>query len=252
VASLHSNRGAKRAREAREALGLGLDGPLPDLLDAVEAAGAHVVVLELGGVAGAHLLRPGCPLLFVNGAEPANRQRFTLAHELGHHRLGHATVVDEPSALIGHGHDPAEVEANAFAAEFLLPKQAMQEWARGHGAIGLTDVVRLAATYGVSAAMVRFRLLTTGVLSDRRRLEALEREIAENQHLVLAGYLGLTTLDDRLAEAARQMPYVPAQLRRSPFGQLLAGDLDAAGLAARIGQEPAVVRRTLANLGLEA
>ena len=116
--SLHSNRGAKRAREARDALGLPLDRAPEDLLEAVEArGGAHVVVLDLGdGVAGAHLARPGCPLLFVNGRQPPTRQRFTLAHEFGHHRLGHATVVDRPQAF-SDSHHPLEVEANAFAAE---------------------------------------------------------------------------------------------------------------------------------------
>jgi Zn-dependent peptidase ImmA (M78 family) len=251
VASLHSNRGAKRAREAREALGLGLEGPLPDLLDAAEAAGAHVVVLELSsGVAGAHLVRPGCPLLFVNGTQPTSRQRFTLAHELGHHRLGHATVVDEPSAFTAD--DPDEVEANAFAAELLVPKRALQAWAAERRAIGLDDVVRLAAAYGVSAPMVQIRLRSTGVVADRRRLAALEREIEAGHHLLLAAHLDLSAPEDRLARAARRMPYVSPALRPSPFGRLLAGELDAAGLAARIGQPAAAVRRTLANLGLEA
>ena len=68
MASIHSNRGAKRAREARTELGLGLDGPLGDLLEAVEGpGGAHVVVLDLGdGVAGAYLARADRPLIFVN------------------------------------------------------------------------------------------------------------------------------------------------------------------------------------------
>lgn len=46
--SEHSN-GAKRGRQAREALGFTREGPLPDLLDVFERRrGAHVVVLELG------------------------------------------------------------------------------------------------------------------------------------------------------------------------------------------------------------
>ena len=46
----------------------------------------------------------------------AVRQRFTVAHELGHAELRHAVPDDK-----------LEVEANAFAAELLLPRQALRE-----------------------------------------------------------------------------------------------------------------------------
>src|SRR3954468_17039010 len=108
------------ARRARLDMGFGLEGPLPDLLRAVEGpGGAQVVVLDLGeDVAGACLQRPGLVLLFVNGAQAAVRQRFTLAHEFGHRRLGHASVVDRPVDVFGAAQrDPAEVAANYFAAE---------------------------------------------------------------------------------------------------------------------------------------
>ena len=74
--------------------------------------------------------RPGLPLLLVNGRQALSRQRFTLAHEFGHHRMGHATVVDEQAAISGKlTHDRNEVCANAFAAEFLLPRDAVAAWA---------------------------------------------------------------------------------------------------------------------------
>ena len=255
VPTVHTNRGAKRAREARDALGLGQGGPLPDLLQAAEErGGAHVVVLDLGdGVAGAHVARPGCPLLFVNGRQPLPRQRFTLAHEFGHHRLQHATVVDRPSALTD-SHDPLEVEANAFAAEFLLPRRALERWDehREPGPITLEHVVRIAAVCGASAQMVRYRLATAGVLDDQRRIERLDSEIAEDHHLRLAVELGVRALADGLAAAQRQLPRIPAALRAGPLGALLAGELDAEGLAARIGRDPAAVQAMLANLGLDA
>lgn len=47
----------------------------------------------------------------VNAEEPVVRQRFSVAHELGHHFLG-----------TRHGDGPlAEQEANAFAGELLVP-----------------------------------------------------------------------------------------------------------------------------------
>ena len=78
------------------------------MLLAIEERGdANVVVLELpSGVAGAYVGRPDCPLLFVNGHQALARQRFTLAHEFGHHRMGHSSVVDEQRAISGQLHDP--------------------------------------------------------------------------------------------------------------------------------------------------
>ena len=158
------------ARAARVDLGFGLEGPLPDLLAAIEGpGGAHVVVLDLGDdIAGACLQRPpDLVLLFVNGAQAPVRQRFTLAHEFGHRRLGHASVIDRVVDVSAGAKDPSEVAANYFAAEFLIPRPAAERWADGR-ALHLDDVVRLACAYGVSAKMARVRLETCGVLVDPR------------------------------------------------------------------------------------
>ena len=64
---LQANEGAQKAREWRTRLGLGLTGPVPDLLQAVEVvAGLAVTVLELpGGVSGAYTVQDG------SGASPS-------------------------------------------------------------------------------------------------------------------------------------------------------------------------------------
>jgi hypothetical protein len=48
--------------------------------------------------------------------QPTTRQRFTIAHELGHATLRHTVA-----------HDKLEIEANAFAAELLLPREKLRE-----------------------------------------------------------------------------------------------------------------------------
>jgi hypothetical protein len=55
-------------------------------------------------------------------------QRFTAAHELGHFVLEHEGSFDREVRMPGHteGRDPREVEADAFAAEFLMPKWLMK------------------------------------------------------------------------------------------------------------------------------
>src|SRR4051794_17302713 len=97
-------------------LGYGL-GPLPDVIEAVEdRGGTYAVVLELaGGVAGAYIAKTDLPLIFVNGRQAITRQRFTLAHEFGHHRMGHSTGIDQEVIVGAVEHSPNEVAANAFA-----------------------------------------------------------------------------------------------------------------------------------------
>jgi Zn-dependent peptidase ImmA (M78 family)/DNA-binding XRE family transcriptional regulator len=91
-------------------------GPVRNLARAIENAGAvlipmHFGVREIDGIA----MRPRGlpPLIFFNETCPGDRLRFTLAHELGH--------------LVMHTHQPPypnmENEANAFAAEFLMPER---------------------------------------------------------------------------------------------------------------------------------
>jgi hypothetical protein len=66
------------------------------------------------------------PHVIVNKNNPLTRQRFTLAHELGHivipWHIG--TIIDrtDPHADVGlNGYWEIEAEANAFAAELLMP-----------------------------------------------------------------------------------------------------------------------------------
>jgi Zn-dependent peptidase ImmA (M78 family) len=242
----------QEARRARLDMGFGLEGPLPDLLRAIEGpGGAQVVVLDLGDdVAGACLQRGALVLLFVNGADPAVRQRFTLAHEFGHARLGHPSVIDREADVFGGlQYDPSEVAANYFAAEFLMPGQAVRHWARGRR-LRLDEVVRLAGDYGVSAKMARIRLETAGALRDRALVARLDAEIdEEGLHRGLAGWFGWQDLRDELSAVGP--PRMPAALRESALGGVLAGDLTVERAAARSGRTAEEMRRALTDLGLD-
>lgn len=253
--SLYSNTGAKRAREAREALGYTREGPLPDLVEALEdRGGVHAVVLDLNdGVAGAYIAKADLPLLFVNGAQALTRQRFTLAHEFGHFRMGHSSVVDKQATIGGVQRDPDEVCANAFAAEFLMPREATNSWAARHvrGQVTLEHVVRFAHDFAVSAQAARYAFATAGVLADGQRAEQLDAEIAEDLHVELGHYLGLEPIHDRLAQAVRRMPRIPAALEQSALGDLLAGVIDVGELAARAGRSPDEMHEALAEFHLD-
>lgn len=77
-----------------------------DVVAIAKASGLTVIVSAFDH---AGLLRDGT-VIEVPKRDPLVRQRFTVAHELGHATLRHAVPEDR-----------IEVEANAFAAELLLP-----------------------------------------------------------------------------------------------------------------------------------
>lgn len=249
-----SNTGAKRAREARAELGFAGEGPLPDVLEATEHGGAHVVLIGLPeGLAGAYISKPDCPLLFVNGNQAIARQRFTLAHEFGHFRMRHRSVVDKQVAISGYLHDPDEVCANAFAAEFLMPRDAIAAWASDNvrNAVTLEHVVLLASEYGVSAQAARYALETAGALTSDKRKDQLDDEIRNELHIGVFSQLGLEPIEDELVAASAHRPRIPRRLRDSALGDLLAGRIDVDGFAGRLNCDPARATTMLSAFGLD-
>lgn len=93
-------------------------GPIKNLTSLVERAGIIVGMSDFRGssVSGVTFRAPGNPpIIVLNKLHPADRLRFTLAHELGHvvmHRFPTATMEDE---------------ANNFASSFLLPPMEMKQ-----------------------------------------------------------------------------------------------------------------------------
>jgi predicted secreted protein len=60
--------------------------------------------------------------IVLHNGHPASVQRFTAAHEYGHHVLGHRASVDSEAEVYGSGNLPVqELAAQAFAADFLMP-----------------------------------------------------------------------------------------------------------------------------------
>jgi Zn-dependent peptidase ImmA (M78 family) len=214
------------ARAARARLGLGTTEPVGDLLALVEERGRiPVAVLRMAETtAGAYVVARGRPVILLNGLQWPTRARFTLAHEIGHHRMGHGPVVDDVAAVTGRSHDPREVEANQFAAEFLMPEAGVRAWWARHGGDGpvtTEHAVRLAVAYGVSAPAARFRLQEAGCLTDRALAARIDDEIRDREHRWIVNAFGLQEPRDSLTEAATRLPRIPPALRGSVLAQRL-------------------------------
>jgi Zn-dependent peptidase ImmA (M78 family)/DNA-binding XRE family transcriptional regulator len=111
----------QQAAERIRALWMLPRGPIDDLTEAVERAGAIVVQIDFGtSLLDALSFRlPGLPpLIFMNSNVPGDRYRFTLAHEIAH--------------LIIHNHpetdEQMETQADQFAAALLMPPKEIRPY----------------------------------------------------------------------------------------------------------------------------
>lgn len=121
---------------------------------------------ELSGMS---FIKEGRRAIIVNAWHHPNRQRFTMAHELGHHIL-HADFllkgvhVDKAilrrGPLSSSGMEFREVEANAFAAELLMPRNMVKDIVPlDFDLHDETSLIKFAKIFGVSASALGYRIL---------------------------------------------------------------------------------------------
>jgi Zn-dependent peptidase ImmA (M78 family) len=142
------------------------------------------------GLSGFVFRDPGTrtPIIGVNKKHHRNRQRFTIAHEIGHlllHegdklRIDHKNLGFEVkimgSKAAEHPDDLEERAANIFAAELLMPRQFLERDVRNTGGVNLLDddvVSSLAKDYGVSTQALTYRLIELS--QDSSTLPSLNR-----------------------------------------------------------------------------
>lgn len=91
-------------------------------------------------------------LLAVNKEHPLGRRRFTIAHELGHIVMHHIPIRVELRS------DIKEKEANAFAADLLMPADEVR-----HCMLQGMTVSDMASYFGVSVSAMSVRLDMLGL-----------------------------------------------------------------------------------------
>jgi Zn-dependent peptidase ImmA (M78 family) len=133
-----------------------------------------------GDISGILRREAGRVVVGVNSLDSPSRQRFTIAHELGHFRLheGYEVIVDKlvrvnlrvtPGGPLATPEE--ERDANYFAAELLMPERLLKARAKvlvGQQTIMSGDwlVEELAGEFDVSRQAMLYRLVNLGLLDD--------------------------------------------------------------------------------------
>jgi len=139
----------------------------------------RIVYHELGAdVSGLLISKGDSTVIAVQASDHPNRQRFTIAHEIGHFCLRHqfepgehvhvdrGHVITPRNSRSSTGVDIREIEANQFAACLLMPSKLLLGRIKALGVESLRDhhVTLLANKFGVSEQAMTIRLSTLGFL----------------------------------------------------------------------------------------
>lgn len=112
---------------------------------------------------GVLLRKSGVSFIALNSKESSVRQRFTLAHELGHYFLHPSknTFIEFRDNKKNIVRGAKEVEANKFAAALLMPRKLIQQDIASFAATEISSehITFLAKRYQVSEEAMTYRLM---------------------------------------------------------------------------------------------
>ena len=127
-----------------------------EIFDVIEDERIWLLFQRLRNLYGAYKRYGDVTGIIINSQHPLTLQRYTAAHEYGHHLLGHTVSADDETRIFRTSNDPQEVAAQAFAGEFLMPLQLVNYTLRTMGlsgrylALTARQVYQLALELGVS------------------------------------------------------------------------------------------------------
>ncbi|WP_017313942.1 ImmA/IrrE family metallo-endopeptidase [Mastigocladopsis repens] len=179
------------AAKERARLGLPDSSPIRDMWDILESQGVRVMAwhLKTPKLGGCFMFSPSLgSFVLVKGniaKNSANKLNFVLAHEYCHHLIHRQNkgITCDPS---GNYRQPEEYFAQWFAANFLMPEEALVPrlityLEKSDGVITPEIVMHLALDFGVSYEAMLNRMASKGVeLIDKSTREEFSQEIVAN------------------------------------------------------------------------
>lgn len=208
----------------RERWGIGTR-PISNLLHLVEAHGVRVFTLpaDIRQVDAFSFYSSGKPICVVSTAKTAERQRFDLAHE-----LGHLVLHCEERRPSGR---EAEVQAHRFAAAFLMPREDVVS--KPLWQADAQRILHAKARWGVAAMALTHRLRELNMTSEwgyrdacvilsqsgYRREEPDSRRTPETSQVLGKIFAALRSGPHRsLQDLADELALTPKELSQYVFG----------------------------------
>lgn len=151
---------ATAAQLVRSAIGCDPASPLKNLMNRLEKAGVSIIMLpeEIERLDSFSTWVDGTkPVIVLTRGKPGDRQRMSLAHELGHLTL-HRSIRGSLEGI--------EKEAFQFAAELLMPEEAMRR--EMIAPVTLSGIAELKLRWGVAMQALLYRARELGIISPRQ------------------------------------------------------------------------------------
>jgi Zn-dependent peptidase ImmA (M78 family)/predicted secreted protein len=182
-------RGLKAASDEIGRLGLPLRERI-DIFSVIEEQRVWLFTEPMRYAYGAYARSESSGGILLNSQHPVTTQRFTAAHEYGHHVLGHEASADQEEQMF-RSQRLLEVEAQAFAGEFLMPLQLVNFTLRTMGfdprspALNPLDVYKVALELGVS-----YRAAVVQLVNHKKVTRTAARRFASARPLALKTHIG--------------------------------------------------------------
>lgn len=120
------------------------------------------------------ILEPAENNIYINKNNNEKRQRFTIAHELGHYFLNHCDGIHVDKTFrdtkSSEGLYAIEIEANNFAAELLMPKDEINSILESYTEDNVPDVEliinELSKHFNVSEEAIKNKLKNLGYITE--------------------------------------------------------------------------------------
>lgn len=191
AARLHEQLGSQTAMVAQR-------GSI-DVFESICSLDIALLLRPLNGLLGAYLREPA-PGILVTTQRPLSIQRFTAAHELGHFYLDHKPSLDDENVLRRSPFrneglpNLQELEANTFAAAFLMPRWLVMQQCRQHGwsandLLIPAIVYQLALRLGTSYAATCYTLQRYNVINPEGARDLLAAKVKSHKQELLGEFM---------------------------------------------------------------
>lgn len=196
----------RKANEFRANCKVGQYG-IVNLFNDCERMGYKVLryPIDDSGLLGFSTRRDSDTIIFTNTNVRLSREYFTLAHEIGHvilHFQADQLFQDNNKTLNDFTDNEKEREANAFAAELLIPEDELRKFLEleindsANGDFTAIDIARIMSAFSVSFEMTLNRLQELGCINEAQKIRLANEKNEKRVGNLLKSVAGNSDLNE--------------------------------------------------------